>query len=410
MSKIPESERSQETSRPDPERTPLPLRKRFLFAVIMLVAFLLVTEIAGRVVSWVAYGFNPYYLCYGFYSATSDGGGGFSDKQRGYFKFPANTTIKHGVPEACRINNHGMRGQDFETKKAPGTFRVVCMGASSTFGFTDRDEGTYPRLLQKLFDEDGLSPKVEVINAGIPNMRTRNILAMYENEIVDYDPDLVTFYEGYNDSHDVADETTIQVVTRWLDEHSAAYAGIRKGVNKALGPVFAAWWELPHVDRAKAEQQAQLRSGEVAGNIGRLIETAKGRGTDVLLIKQPMTLWYEKLSRRLVAEDAPRPTYEQQYREVEETLRTTGRLQGWEMVIYVHHAVLDRISALATRYGLDLVDNIPVTDEKPERLATYVHLTEEANARLADKIHKAIRDGQACKQAAGAVQGGATQR
>lgn len=392
-----------EPSPPATGRARLPLRKRLLFAVVVFVVLMLGIEVTGRVVSYIVYGFNPYYLCYGFYSLTDHEGGGYTNKQRGYSKFPVNTTIKYGVPEPCRINNQGMRGQDFETKKAPGTFRVVCMGASSTFGFTDRDEGTYPRLLQKLFDQDGLSPKVEVINAAIPKMRAKNIRAMYENEIVDYDPDLVTYYEAFNDSN-VPEQSTVQVVYRWLDEHSAAFAGIRKGVNWALGPVLAAWWELPHVERDVAEKRAQLRADEVATNMGRLIEVAQGRGTEVVLIKQPMTVWFERVTRRLVAPDSPRSTYEQEFREVDEKLRTTGRLQGWELTIYTHHKITDRVPELASRYGLEVIDNVALVAEKPERLASHVHLTEEANARLAEELHKTIRAAQARREASGALE------
>ncbi|MFI5402798.1 MAG: SGNH/GDSL hydrolase family protein [Planctomycetota bacterium] len=397
MSRSSKSETRQEPNATGSARAVLPFRKKLLFTVVALVTLMLAIEAAGRVVSWAAYGFNPYYLCYGFYSLTDHEGGGYSSKQRGYYKFPVHATIKYGLPEPCRINNHGLRGHDFETKKAPGTFRVVCMGASSTFGFRDRDEGTYPRLLQRLFDQDGLSPKVEVINAAVPNMRARNIRSMYENEIVDYDADLVTYYEGFNDSH-FADETTVQVVSRWLDQHSAAFAGVRKGVNWALGPVLAAWWELPHVDRDEAEKTAQFRADQVAADMGRLIEGAQSRGTQVVLIKQPMTLWFEREARRLVTSESPRSTYEQEYRDVAEQLRTTGRLQGWEVAIYIHHAILDRIPELASRYGLEVVDNIALVAEKPDRLATYVHLTEEANARLAGELHKTIRAAQARRQ------------
>src|SRR5262249_37308465 len=42
------------------------------------------------------------------------------------------------------INEKGFRGRDFAMMKQPGVVRVVTLGASSTFGFKDHDNQTYP--------------------------------------------------------------------------------------------------------------------------------------------------------------------------------------------------------------------------------------------------------------------------
>jgi len=48
-----------------------------------------------------------------------------------------------------RINNHGSRGDDFEAARAPGTVRILTLGASSTFGYYDRDDETFPYYLKR---------------------------------------------------------------------------------------------------------------------------------------------------------------------------------------------------------------------------------------------------------------------
>ena len=37
------------------------------------------------------------------------------------------------------LNNYGFRGSDFEIEKPEGTFRILTLGASSTFGYSSKD-------------------------------------------------------------------------------------------------------------------------------------------------------------------------------------------------------------------------------------------------------------------------------
>jgi len=72
------------------------------------------------------------------------------DERAGYTKyFPheekwaTDSRGRHRV----RVNNHGLRGPDFADAKRPGVRRVLTLGASSTFGFENRDDETYPYYL-----------------------------------------------------------------------------------------------------------------------------------------------------------------------------------------------------------------------------------------------------------------------
>lgn len=119
--------------------------------------------------------------------------------------FPYETKVSdspdHHEVYPVRINNHGFRGKDFAIEKSPGTLRVLTLGSSSTFGYHDRDDETYPYYLEQLLNEspwDGM--RFEVINFGIPHATSDNIVAMFLAEGVQLDPDVVTLYEGANDS------------------------------------------------------------------------------------------------------------------------------------------------------------------------------------------------------------------
>lgn len=370
-------------------------KKRLLVMGLSLLATLVLFELGARVGAWLYYGRNPYYLYYGFVSWTSDTGEGHSDKLDGYFKFPPGQTIRHGLPEPGRINNHGFRGADFTTEKPPGTLRVVCLGGSSTFGYTNTDGGTYPFLLQRLFqlrEVEGGVPRVQVLNAGIPHFNTNHLVALLEQEALGWSPDVLTLYCAYNDAIYPLAENRWQAATRKLDEYSAAFACVRKLLNARLGEVVFHQWSayLPQMDAARLARQIELHRAMTRSNLERIAALATGAGARVVLVRQPMTLWYTRRERGLVEGPRPALSYADEVAQVRARLATSGAIPGWESALLVHQAVLEEIDAFAARHAYPLVDNVALIDAQPDGLSTYVHLSEEANARLAQALYGVI--------------------
>lgn len=99
-----------------------------------------------------------------------------------------------------RHNSLGFRGEEFAKPKPPGTLRIVCAGASTTYG-----EGvvsdfrlSYPHMLQLALRAKGLA--VEVINAGCPGWTTLETLINFQTRVLDLEPDVVIVYHGINDA------------------------------------------------------------------------------------------------------------------------------------------------------------------------------------------------------------------
>ncbi len=377
---------------PAESSAPRTWKKRLVVALLSLVATLVFFEALARVGAWLYYGRNPYYLFYGFVSWTSDSGDGHSEKLDGYFKFPANQTIQHGLPEPGRINNHGFRGADFAAVKPPGTFRIVCMGGSSTFGYHDSDHGTYPYLLQQRFEAAPLGRPVEVINGGIPHFNTNHLVAMLRSEALDWAPDALTLYCAYNDAIYPLAENAWQAATRKVDEYSAAFACLRKILNKGLGDVVFNQWSayLPQMDEAKLARQIELHRAMTRSNLEEIAHLAATKGARIVVVRQPITLWFWRQERGLVEGPRPAQTYEGEVAEVRARLAQSGAITGWESVLLVHRAVLEEVDAFAARYAFPVIDNVALVDAHPDAFASYVHLTEEANARLADALHAVL--------------------
>jgi len=103
--------------------------------------------------------------------------------------------------EVVFINSKGFRGAEFNIEKDPKKIRVIMMGDSVTFGITP-ENCPYPTQLQELFNQK-YSNKVEVINAGVEGYSSEYVLKRLKYDILQYKPDIITVYVGWNDLYAV---------------------------------------------------------------------------------------------------------------------------------------------------------------------------------------------------------------
>ena len=97
------------------------------------------------------------------------------------------------------LNSHGFRGEEFSQVKAPNTYRIFLVGGSTMFGDgTYSDETTIPGIMQKIADRQQLGLNVEIINGGTRGGNTISEVKMVEQKIVNFQPDLVVMYDGWN--------------------------------------------------------------------------------------------------------------------------------------------------------------------------------------------------------------------
>jgi hypothetical protein len=153
---------------------------------------------------------------------------------QGYSKyFPNQKKIDFDVETGERfevtINSRGFRGREFFDRKEPGVIRIVTLGSSSTFGYFNKDDSTYPVYLERILNESYSGKlKFEVINVGIPHLTSAQILGLFSAEVIQLKPDIVTFYEGNNDS---------EPPKQWLNK-SLVHAAIKKAGRVFMVPHF----------------------------------------------------------------------------------------------------------------------------------------------------------------------------
>ena len=99
-----------------------------------------------------------------------------------------------------RINRLGFPGGPSWLTPKGDVYRIVALGASTTFGITlNSDDRPWPELLQEVITER-LKParKVEVVNAGVPGYRLEFNVHRLAPDILPLKPDLIICYHGIN--------------------------------------------------------------------------------------------------------------------------------------------------------------------------------------------------------------------
>lgn len=112
------------------------------------------------------------------------------------------------LPYHVHINSQGLRGKEISVQKAPGVYRILCLGDSSTFGWGVNDEETYPAQLETLLNEELPDRKFEVLNAGATAYSSRDYLDYLKKKGLRADPDLVIVGFFPNDIADLAKPTS----------------------------------------------------------------------------------------------------------------------------------------------------------------------------------------------------------
>ncbi len=107
--------------------------------------------------------------------------------------------IPNQQSETISINSLGFRGDEFTVEKPDTTYRVFMLGGSTMFGHgATSDDTTIPGYLQQFLNEKNQSD-FQIINSGIQGADSNTELKLLENKIIQFSPDLVIVYDGWND-------------------------------------------------------------------------------------------------------------------------------------------------------------------------------------------------------------------
>lgn len=110
----------------------------------------------------------------------------------------------HKTPEfkvKVETNSDGLRDYEHPFKKEEGSYRILVIGDSFTFGEGVEMEESYPKVMEKLLNERGLGKRMEVLNASAFSWGPSEEYLYLKHYGSRYKPDMVIL--GYNVNSDI---------------------------------------------------------------------------------------------------------------------------------------------------------------------------------------------------------------
>lgn len=287
------------------------------------------------------------------------------------------------------INRLGYRGPEIVREKPPGTFRIVCLGGSTTFSIRVGNRTTYPRLLEERLRATYSNANIEVINAGVGAYTSAQSLINLNLRILDLDPDVLVIHHAVNDVHPRVSPNfkpdyshyrksfvfPEEGFSDYLARLSTLYAAFR---YRFLRQSFNIWHLTVNRKLAgipKSEQDENFNattSATFRRNIQNMVAVAEDKGIEVVL----STLTFNE---ELFAENTHGASYE-----------------TYVSGIKQHN---DVIRSIADRNGLVLVDlaaNFP--SRARDLFSDWVHLSSTGTPLKAQLFHDEIVRSQVIEQ------------
>jgi lysophospholipase L1-like esterase len=176
--------------------------------------------------------------------------------------------------EGHRTNRLGFRGGNFTPQKPAGTFRIVCMGDDTTFGWNLHEAETYPEMLEWLLGRAGGDLRFEVLNLSTPGYTTEQGKRLFQESVLPLQPDLIVLQYGMHDARSAArgkeiDDETPKVS---LEDYQKNLEGIiqetrQHGIDVVLIPPIQTWKILLDIEGDSIVRYREIvqRLGEEMG-------------------------------------------------------------------------------------------------------------------------------------------------
>lgn len=210
-----------------------------------------------------------------------------------------------GNPE-FQFNERGFRGDVFQDQTTEKHFRIVCMGDSCTLGWDVADQKTFCFQLRH-FLQSKIRKKVETINAGVMGYTSFQGLHQLRTRVLELHPDLIVVSYNWND-HSPAislrgmEYTSESQPDNELPKTDSMYR-MAENLSSLRSFQLVQWILSSATDRVDSQPSAAEEDPEFeltaipqklrvplpyfTQNLAEIIDTAKEKGIQLVLMTQP---------------------------------------------------------------------------------------------------------------------------
>ena len=168
--------------------------------------------------------------------------------------------------ETAEAKRRFFNEQRFPRQKPPGTFRIFCLGGSTTYGRPYDDATSFAGWLRAMLPVADPTREWEVINAGGISYASYRISNLME-ELAGYDPDLFIVYTGHNEFLEERTYSDVRRTPQVLRSAAALVSRTRTGAamkglierfRRPRGQGSSRGFALPEEVEAKLDRSAGL--------------------------------------------------------------------------------------------------------------------------------------------------------
>ena len=109
------------------------------------------------------------------------------------------TALEGGLRVAAFLLARSSGHSETAADATEGSFRILCIGDSNTYGTGVERIETYPAQLQQFLNAAPGAPRFQVTNLGVPGSNSAQVRHRLPQYLDLYDPDLVIVLIGVND-------------------------------------------------------------------------------------------------------------------------------------------------------------------------------------------------------------------
>jgi lysophospholipase L1-like esterase len=252
----------------------LSIKKQILFTSIIVIGFLLLGEAGIR--TWAHY-FRTSYEHY--------------NRQTGRLELVPNLHYRNQDGHEFRINSRGFVGPEFDETPPAGTTRIIAVGDSCTFTL-GLWEMAYPAVAERQLNSQGVLGRVEYINAGIEGYNSQFALARIKEELLQYKPQIVTIYIGWNDLMKQNPESQAEVGEPSVIAEVINESYLVKAYTRLMFVIFRPFLFQPKIESDEVDRHAYDRyvPKRYELNLHLMISELKRKGVKVILFTLPTVL------------------------------------------------------------------------------------------------------------------------
>ena len=323
--------------------------------------------------------------------------------------------IPCNVPNACyqkwRNNSYGFRGPASMPESPPGAVRVVCLGASESYGLYETPGKEWPAQLSGMLS----GPKYQVVNASVVGLPLHSYTAYLRKHVLPLKPDIVVCFINplfsavrfertrENKSSSAPTVTAIQsagkdnpeTLLRRIVSTARALPRIKQALKDAMAKSFPSLlrrYQLANLQRQLDDESIRLRgcrpknvvSEESVANfreeIAKLVAFLESQKVKVLLSTYPSLIDRENLT-----------TYPEIFCD-SRRFSIEFSLQGMIDVLEKYNAVIREVAA---RSGTMFVDCRSIVPKSDKYFGDNVHYTDQG-ARLVAEVIASQIIGKSC--------------